>query len=188
MMNARTLGADEYLGRLSNVIANLDTSEIDSAVGLVEHAWKNGRQVISLGNGGSALTALHYINDWNKSVYLATGVAFRGRSLCDNIGLVMAYSNDISYEDVFVEQLKNVLHAGDLVIGISGSGNSENVLRAIGYANIHDAVTLGICGYSGGKLKELAQHSICANVNDMQLSEDIHLIFGHIVMRRLCGN
>jgi D-sedoheptulose 7-phosphate isomerase len=75
----------------------------------------------------------------------------------------------------------------DLVIGISGSGNSENVIRAIDYANNHKAVTLGICGYDGGRLKQLAQHNVWANVADMQLSEDMHFIFGHIVMQTLCG-
>ena len=176
-----------YLSRLSHVISQLDASQIDNAVGLIEHTWKAGRQIICLGNGGSALTALHYINDWNKSIYLSTGIPFRGRTLCDNIGLMMAYSNDISYEDVFVEQLKNIMMEEDLVIGISGSGNSENVIRAIKYANANKAITLGICGYDGGRLKALGHHYVWVNVSDMQLSEDIHFIFGHIVMQTLCG-
>jgi D-sedoheptulose 7-phosphate isomerase len=88
---------------------------------------------------------------------------------------------------VFIEQLKNVLEDGDLVIGISGSGNSENVIRAIQYANENNALTLGICGYEGGKLKEKSQYQVWAPVNDMQLSEDIHFFFGHIVMQKLCG-
>jgi D-sedoheptulose 7-phosphate isomerase len=99
----------------------------------------------------------------------------------------MAYANDVSYQSVFVEQLKNLLEPNDLIIAISGSGNSENVIRAVDYANQHGAVTLGLCGYDGGKLKDLAQHVVWANVNDMQLAEDIHAIFGHIVMRSLCG-
>jgi D-sedoheptulose 7-phosphate isomerase len=176
-----------YVSRLSRVISQLDLTQIDQAIGLIEATWKAGRQIICLGNGGSALTALHYVNDWNKSIYLSTGIPFRGRTLCDNIGLLMAYSNDISYEDVFVEQLKNLLLEQDLVIGISGSGNSENVIRAIQYANDNKAVTLGICGYDGGRLKALAHYHIGANVADMQLSEDIHFIFGHIVMQSLCG-
>lgn len=133
------------------------------------------------------MTALHFINDWNKSIFMATGRPFRGRSLVDNMGLVMSYGNDVSFQDIFVEQIKNVLQEGDLVIAISGSGNSENVIRAVRYANENGGVTLGLCGYSGGKLKGLAQHVVWANVDDMQLSEDIHAIFGHIVMQRLCG-
>src|SRR5690606_27053517 len=165
----------------------MDVEQIDRAIGVIETAWKSGQQIICLGNGGSALTALHYVTDWNKSIYLATGIPFRGRTLCDNIGLIMAYGNDISYDDIFAEQLKNIVQDRDLVIGISGSGNSENVIRAINYANEHNAVTLGICGYGGGKLKSIVQHYVHANVMDMQLSEDMHFMFGHIVMQTLCG-
>jgi D-sedoheptulose 7-phosphate isomerase len=99
----------------------------------------------------------------------------------------MSYSNDVSFEDVFSEQLKNILKPNDLLIAISGSGNSENIIRAVEYANENDATTLGLCGYSGGRLKEKAQNSIWVNKNDMQISEDLHFIFGHIVMQSLCG-
>jgi D-sedoheptulose 7-phosphate isomerase len=178
--------AGEYLNRLTGVFGSIDTATITRAVDLVESAWQGGHQVFTLGNGGSALTAQHYITDWNKSVFLATGKSFLGRSLCDNIGLLMAYSNDISYADVFAEQLKSQMQPGDLVIAISGSGNSENVLRAVDYANAQGGVTLGLCGYDGGKLRQMAQHVVWAPVNDMQLSEDIHFLFGHIVMQKLC--
>ena len=103
------------------------------------------------------------------------------------MGLVMSYGNDVSFQDIFVEQLKNVFQKGDLVIAISGSGNSENVIRAVRYANENQGVTLGLCGYRGGKLKDLARHVVWADVDDMQLSEDAHAIFGHIVMQKLCG-
>lgn len=93
----------------------------------------------------------------------------------------------MSYADVFVEQLKNVLQPGDLLLAISGSGNSENLIRTVEYANKNQAVTLGLCVYSGGKLKDMAQHVIWIEVNDMQIAEDAHAIFGHIVMLRLCG-
>jgi D-sedoheptulose 7-phosphate isomerase len=179
--------AQNYLARLSETIRKLDADEFDSSIGLVRSAWQSNKQIIVFGNGGSALTALHYVTDWNKAIYLATGKPIRARCLLDNIGLVTAYANDISYDDIFLEQLKAALMPGDLVIGISGSGNSENVLRAIAYANENDGVTLGICGYSGGKLRKLARHSICTNVHDMQLSEDLHLVFGHIVMQTLCA-
>lgn len=180
--------SSEYIDRLTRVLEVLDNGSLDRAVSLVAQAWHGGKQIFTLGNGGSALTALHFINDWNKSVFMAGKRPFRGRSLVDNIGLVMAYGNDLSFQDVFVEQLKNLLNPGDLVIAISGSGNSENVLRGVNYANENGAVTLGLCGYSGGKLKEIAQHHVWANVDDMQLSEDVHSIFGHIVMQSLCGN
>ena len=185
--NAYTGTAKNYFDKLVPFLGKLDCEEIDQAIGVIAEAWQQGQQIITLGNGGSAMTALHMINDWNKSIYMATGKAFRGRSLVDNMGLVMSYGNDVSFQDIFIEQLKNILEPGDLVIAISGSGNSENVIRAVQYANDNSAVTLGLCGYSGGKLKSLAQHSVWANANDMQLCEDVHAIFGHMVMQRLCG-
>ena len=176
-----------YTERLYHVLKQLDHAAIDRGVALIESAWKAGKQIITLGNGGSSLTALHYINDWNKSIYLSHGLPFRGRSLVDNVGLLMSYANDIAFEDVFSEQLKNILEPGDLVIALSGSGNSENVIRAVDYANSHGAITLGLCGYRGGRLKEKAQQVIWVDADDMQLAEDVHFLFGHIVMQRLCA-
>jgi D-sedoheptulose 7-phosphate isomerase len=184
-MPSRPGFAASYFKRLNEVTSRLDHAQIDHAVSLVETAWQAGNQIITFGNGGSSMTALHFINDWNKSIFLGTGKPFRGRSLVDNMGLVMSYANDISFADVFIEQLKNLLMPGDLVIAISGSGNSENVIRAVDYANEHGGVTLGLCGYRGGKLKERAQHVVWADVDDMQLSEDVHAMFGHIVMQSL---
>ncbi len=179
--------AGAYLDRLSRTIAAIDRPAFDHAIALVRSAWEEGRQVITFGNGGSALTAEHYITDWTKGVYMATGRPLRGVCLSENMGLVSAYANDLSYEDVFVGQLKPIMVRGDLVVGISGSGNSENVLRAVRYANDNGGITLGITGYDGGKLRGLASHAICADVMDMQLSEDIHLIFGHMNLQALCG-
>ncbi len=186
-MNPYAGTTQAYLSKLTTLIEAFDRGQADNAVKVIADAWQAGRQIITLGNGGSSLTALHFINDWNKSVFMATGKPFRGRSLVDNVGLVMSYGNDVSFQDIFVEQIKNILQAGDLVIAISGSGNSDNVIRAVRYANENGGVTLGLCGYSGGMLKGLAQHVVWVNVNDMQLSEDMHAIFGHIVMQRLCA-
>lgn len=186
-MNAYAGTASNYFARLSTVLEVIDRHQVDAAIALIADAWQAGRQIITLGNGGSSLTALHFVNDWNKSIFMSTGRPFRGRSLVDNMGVVMAYGNDTSFEDIFIEQLKNLMQEGDLVIAISGSGNSENVIRAVDYANEHGATTLGLCGYSGGRLRERAQHSVWAAVDDMQLAEDVHFIFGHIVMQRLCG-
>lgn len=186
-MNPYAGTAKNYLSRLSKLLESFDRTQVDNAVKVIADAWQAGRQIITLGNGGSSMTALHFINDWNKSIFMSTGKPFRGRSLVDNMGLVMSYGNDISFQDIFVEQLKNIFQPGDLVIAISGSGNSENVIRAVSYANDNNGVTLGLCGYRGGKLKDLAQHVLWADVDDMQLSEDVHAIFGHIVMQRLCG-
>lgn len=187
MISAYTGTAQAYLSKLTTLLESVDMSQIDNAVGVIADAWQSGRQIITLGNGGSSMTALHFINDWNKSIFMSTGRPFRGRSLIDNMGLVMSYGNDISFQDIFVEQLKNIYQEGDLVIAISGSGNSENVVRAVRYVNENGGTTLGLCGYRGGKLKQLAKHVVWADVDDMQLSEDMHAIFGHIVMQRLCA-
>lgn len=175
-----------YLGKLVRCLERLDGEELDRGIELIRTAWQGKRQVITLGNGGSAMTALHFINDWNKMIPLATGKPFRGRSLLDNIGMVTAYANDMSYADVFAEQVKNVAMPEDVVVAISGSGNSENVIRAVTVANQLGCKTLGLCGYNGGRLKSVAEHVIWVNVDDMQLCEDAHSIFGHIVMRALC--
>ncbi len=186
-MNPYAGTTHNYLKKLTDLLATIDQTQVDDAVSVIADAWQSGRQIITLGNGGSSMTALHFINDWNKSIFMSSGKPFRGRSLVDNMGLVMSYGNDVSFQDIFVEQLKNLLQPGDLVIAISGSGNSENVVRAVTYANENEAVTLGLCGYRGGKLKEIAQHVVWADIDDMQLSEDVHSIIGHIVMQRLCG-
>lgn len=175
-----------YLDKLSVCLDHLDRGELDHGIEVVRRAWEGGRQIITLGNGGSAITALHFITDWNKMVYLATGKPFRGRTLVDNIGMITAYGNDLSFADIFSEQIKNIALPGDLVIAISGSGNSENVIRAIMVANEMGCETLGLCGFGGGRLRATAHHVIWANVHDMQICEDAHAMFGHMVMQSLC--
>lgn len=184
-MTGKSFSTD-YLDRLTETIAALDRQSADRALDLVEAAWKEGRQIITFGNGGSSATASHMICDWNKGI--GYGRANRPRGIClnDNLCTLMAYANDVSFESVFVEQLKNYLTPGDLVIGISGSGNSKNVLRAIEYANENKGVTLGICGYDGGQLRKISQHVFWVPVKDMQLVEDLHLTFAHMVMQKLC--
>lgn len=175
-----------YIKKLSCLLSNVDTNEMDHCISRVRDAWERKAQIITLGNGGSAMTALHFITDWSKMIFLKTGKPFYGRTLVDNIGLITAYSNDISYADVFSEQLKNILKADDLVIAISGSGNSENVIRAIDYANDFGAQTIGLSGFDGGRLKKKAKHNLWVSSNDMQLVEDVHSMFGHIVMQDFC--
>jgi D-sedoheptulose 7-phosphate isomerase len=179
------MNPQDYLLQLQKTLSLLDVREIDDAVALIGEAWERESQIITLGNGGSAATALHFIADWNKSLSLSGGKAFRGRSLVENTGLLTAWANDVSYDDVFVAQLRYVMRPGDLAVLISGSGNSENVIRAAEYANANGGVTLGLCGYNGGRLKGLAHHTLHVPVDDMQLAEDIHAIFGHIVLRAL---
>jgi len=185
-VSTQRITAGSYLKNLISTLSHVNFNEMDRAIDIIEATWRAGKQIITLGNGGSSMTALHFINDWNKSIYLSTNIPFRGRSLIDNIGLVMSYANDISFEDVFVKQLENILQPGDLVLAISGSGNSENVIRAVKYANENGGITLGLSGYDGGRLKQISQNSLWVNVNDMQYVEDVHFIFGHMVMKKLC--
>ena len=182
-----TTSSGSYLSQLIATLETVDANEIEEGAALVERAWRRGAQVITLGNGGSAMSALHFVTDWGKMVGLATGRMLNARSLVDNMGLITAYSNDLSFEDVFVGQLKAVMRQGDLVVAISGSGNSENVIRAVDYANANGAETLGLCGFGGGRLRDRVSKRIWVRSNDMQICEDVHSAFGHIVMQRLCG-
>lgn len=176
---------DNYLKRLQETIQHLDQQAIEDVLNVLEDAYQTGKRVITLGNGGSASTASHIACDFNKGVSLGKSKRFKVISLCDNIATIMAYSNDLSYDDIFIEQMKNFLEPKDVVIGISGSGNSGNVIKAIEYANQNDATTIGFTGYGGGKLKEICKYSLNANVNDMQISEDIHMILNHVMMQIL---
>lgn len=163
-----------------------DVAEIDEAIKLIGTKFDGNNKIITCGNGGSASTASHYITDWNKMINIATGRKFRGLSLCDNIGLITAFGNDLSYDDVFSGQLAAILDPGDLVIAVSGSGNSPNVLRAVEYANANGADTLAVVGYDGGKLMPLCTKAFHVPSFDMQLCEDVHLMFGHMVMKTFC--
>ena len=177
----------EYFVALENVLRNIQLDEVDTFLNVLSASRREGRQVFIFGNGGSGSTASHMTCDLNKGASLGKSRRFKVICLNDNVPTMTAYANDITYDDIFVEPLRNFLLPGDVVIGISGSGNSENVIRAIEYANEHEAVTVGLCGYSGGRLKEKARHSVHVNVNDMQKVEDVHLILGHLAMQILAG-
>jgi D-sedoheptulose 7-phosphate isomerase len=176
-----------YIEQHNYVIENLNHQEIDDAINLIKNTMKAGKRIAICGNGGSAVAASHYITDWNKMVYNHTGLRFNGICLSDNIGLVTAYSNDQSYNDIFSEQVKNLLHKDDLLITLSGSGNSRNVIKATILANEMHVNTLTICGFDGGELKKVSKSVVWIRSNDMQLCEDAHTVFGHMVMKSLCG-
>lgn len=176
---------DNYFERLKATIDSLNKEEIETFVKLLQSAFESESTIFVMGNGGSASTASHFACDIAKGVSFAQDKRFRIVCLNDNIPTIMAYSNDLSYEDIFVEQLKNLFKKGDLVIGFSGSGNSKNVLKAVEYANSNGGKTVGVTGYGGGKLKEIAQFSVNTNVDDMQISEDLHMVLVHIAMQVL---
>jgi D-sedoheptulose 7-phosphate isomerase len=172
-----------YLNQLTQVINNLHKNEIVEVANVLKFARDNGKQIFVFGNGGSASTATHFACDINKGVSRDDINRFKVICLNDNIPTMLAYSNDVGYDVVFSEQLKNFVNKGDVVIGISGSGNSKNVLLAIETAKQFGATTIGVTGFKGGKLKEICDFSFNANVDDMQLSEDVHMIWVHLMMK-----
>ena len=176
---------NNYLNSLKSVIDSLDRQEISGFIEIILQAHENDKNIYIFGNGGSASTASHFTCDINKGFDYELTRRFRVTNLTENTATMMALANDISYDDIFIEQLKNYLRAGDIVIGISGSGNSKNVLKAIEYAKANGNITVGITGYNGGILRKTAYHCVNANANDMQLSEDTHLILTHIAMKLL---
>jgi D-sedoheptulose 7-phosphate isomerase len=173
---------EEYLGRLRRAADLLDRNEVNTFINILLDAHRRQSNIFIFGNGGSALTASHFAGDLNKGVSFGMNKKFKVIALTDNLATIMAFANDVSYDEIFIEQLKNFISEGDVVIGISGSGNSKNVLRAIEYANSCGNTTVGLTGYNGGVLKKIAAHSVNANINDMQVSEDIHVIVCHLAM------
>lgn len=182
-----TKGIRDYIELEAKVLKELDDDAINEAMNVLMKTRNEGRDVYVFGNGGSAATASHYVGDFNKGVSDALGGnMFRFHCLSDNMATMMAIANDYCYEDIFVKQLKGRLRKEDVVIGISGSGNSENVVRALAYAKEIGATSIGITGYDGGKVKKMCDISLHADVNDMQIAEDIHMVFNHLMMSVLC--
>lgn len=175
----------DYISGLKQALDSIPPERFEELIQQLETAHHDGRQIFMMGNGGSGATASHIACDFNKGVSLGLEKRLRVMSLNDNVATMTAYANDVSYEDVFVEQLKNFLRRGDLVIGISGSGNSPNVLKAIEYANTAGAHTIGLTGFNGGKLAKLVRTSLNVPVNDMQKAEDVHMILFHVAMQVL---
>jgi len=171
-----------YIGRLESVLKSLDPKQIARVGELLTIARQEGKQVFLCGNGGSAALASHLAVDLGKGCSRNRDKRFRVLSLTDNVPWMTALSNDISYDDVFVEQLKNYAEKGDLLIAISGSGNSKNVLKALQYANQIGCHTVGISGFAGGKLKEMVQDHVHIKAEHMGLIEDGQMIVGHILV------
>lgn len=171
-----------YLNVLKQKIDGLDMQEVQTVIEKLIEVYQRDGFVYIFGNGGSAATASHFVNDFNKGVSENLQKKFRFCCLNDNVSSIMAIANDISYNDIFKFQLENYLTRKDLVIGISGSGNSKNVVSAIQYANSVGVETVGLVGYDGGKLKNLAKYCIHVAANDMQKVEDIHMIIEHVMM------
>ncbi len=173
----------EYYEREIECIKRFNVDEINEAMNAILTTYENGGTIYVCGNGGSASTASHMQNDFNKGISEYTDKKFNFYCLNDNVSTMMAVANDIGYEEIFRFPLINKITSNDLFIGISGSGNSKNVLNAAEYAKECGVKVIGITGYSGGKLREMADYKMHVDENDMQIAEDLHMTFDHMMMK-----
>lgn len=181
---------DEYFQKVNKLLSDLDREKIEKIVNVIFEAYKNDKQVFVLGNGGSAATASHFACDLSKgtlgNVYDDKEKRFRAISLTDNVSIATAFGNDLSFEDIFRQQLRNLVSEGDIVIGISGSGNSANVIKAVQYAKDCGAKTVGLLGFkTGGKLKELVDYEVTVQDDNYPRVEDVHLVLAHLISSTL---
>ena len=187
-MLGATLASDRYLEHLQNELAKINKNAMQRWADLIYESWEQEKFVFIFGNGGSGTTASHMAEDLGKSTLPESELQDTSKkrlkvlSLTDNAGWIMAVGNDLSYDQIFVQQLMNYGNPGDLVIAISGSGNSPNVLNAVQWANKQGLKTFGLTGYDGGQLKEIQQEGLHVALDDMGMVESIHLALFHWVL------
>ena len=173
--------AESYLKDLQQALAGLDLAMVYRVREVLGVARGTGKQILVCGNGGSSSTASHMANDLGKGASQFGGAPFKITALTDNVAWMTALANDMSYEDVFVEQLRNFASVGDVLIAISGSGNSPNVLKAVELANEWGLTTVGWTGFDGGRLATIVDLSIVVGSHHMGRVEDVHIILMHLV-------
>ena len=187
-MRGASLDVEDYLSRLQNELDQVDQAALRRWAELIFEAWEKQNFVFVIGNGGSGTTATHISEDLGKSLLRETDLHDESKrrlkimSLTDNVGWILAIGNDVGYEEIFVQQLMNYASEGDLVIAISGSGNSPNIIKAVEWANRHGLTTFGLTGFDGGKLNELQTDGLLIGLNDMGMTESIHLCLFHWVL------
>ncbi len=177
--------AKEYITLVVETLMKLDHEQIQQAAEAFYNTYQQGGNIYVFGNGGSGATASHVTGDFLKGASYGLDKRFRMICLNDNIAAMMAIANDIGYEDIFVEQLKNYAKETDLAVGISGSGNSENVVRALQYAKTNGLNTLALSGFKGGKISEIADNWVHADVQDMEVTEDVHMVIFNIIKKEM---
>jgi D-sedoheptulose 7-phosphate isomerase len=180
-----SLGA--YFETFGDLLRKVDPREVQPLEDALVDAWRNGRLVFLIGNGGSGANASHIAQDLGKGTVsdFEKQRRLKVMSLADNTPGILAWANDTSYERIFVEQLKNFAEPGAVLVAMSGSGNSPNVLRAVEYANGRGMTTFGLTGYDGGKLRKLARHSIHVASFNMGVVECVHILIFHYLMDAL---
>jgi D-sedoheptulose 7-phosphate isomerase len=172
-----------YFEELKETLEEISLEKVQKVVEIIYEAYREGKQVFIMGNGGSAATASHFACDLSKGTIVEGKERFKVISLNDNMSLITALSNDFGYERVFIEQLMNLISEKDVVIGITASGNSENILQAVDYARTKGAITLGFIGFGGGKLKEMVDEHITVSSMSYEQVENIHLILSHAIAK-----
>lgn len=175
-----------YLKRHKNAVDSISVEDINALMNVLVNARNDKKTIFIMGNGGSGATASHFTGDFNKGASFNKDNKFRFVCLNDNIPTMMAYANDLSYDEIFLGPLKNFMEPGDVVIGISGSGNTANVVKALEWANENGGISVGLTGYSGGKVKKISQYNIHIPIDDMQITEDLHMMLDHCMMQIIC--
>ena len=170
-----------YVDSVTALLQEIPEDAITRVVDSLKMGYLGGKQLFIMGNGGSAATASHMVNDFQKCIPPVGGRPYRAMALTDSVPLLLAWANDTEYGNVFSEQLRAWVQPGDVVIGISGSGNSENVIRAIDLANESGAITIAFSAYDGGKLRQKAKFNLHVPTFNMQQAEDLHMILLHLV-------
>jgi D-sedoheptulose 7-phosphate isomerase len=180
---------EDYRRNLCEILGKIDLAKVRQAMDWLTAARDQGRTIFTCGNGGSASTASHFVCDLLKGASYQRTLRWRAISLVDQMPTISAYSNDVSYAAIFVEQLKNFAMAGDVVIAISGSGNSANVIAAVEYARSIGCRTIGLTGRDGGKLGQTVDSNILVPVQHMGVIEDAHLVICHMIAYHImeCG-
>lgn len=187
-MLGATLRTDTYLNRLHAELDRVNQDHMRLWSDLIYKAWEDGKFVYIIGNGGSGTTASHMAEDLGKSSLRSEDLRDESKkrlkvlSLTDNLGWIMAVGNDVAYDQIFTQQLMNYGQPGDVLIAISGSGNSPNILTAVDWANRHGLTTFGLTGYNGGKLLKSQQCGLHVPLDDMGMVESIHLCLFHWVL------
>ncbi len=175
----------DYISALQLTMAQLPSQSIADVIDRLQQARRSGNQVFILGNGGSASTASHFACDLAKNTRQEGLPHFRVIGLTDNMAMFSALANDQGYENVFSEQLASLARPGDIVIAISASGNSKNVINAAEAARRYEATVIGFTGFDGGRLAQLANINIHVNSNIIEHVEDIHLMLEHLIVRTI---
>jgi D-sedoheptulose 7-phosphate isomerase len=177
-----------YSNRLQTVLATSDWSGVNQLASDMLICWQEGSRVFLCGNGGSAGNAIHLANDFLYGIAKKTGGGLKVMALSANSAVMTCLANDVGYEHIFSEQLAVQAQKGDLLIALSGSGNSGNIVRAIEQAKVMGVKSFAILGFTGGQCKQLADVPIHFPVDDMQIAEDLQLIVGHMLMQWLYAN